>query len=621
VTAAFALVPATLFVALLFLRGRISQSYTEALVWVFVASFVGVTVTTELLSVMGWLNPSSLTLVWLVALVVLLLLMVGLRVKPVRPQIKANQWGALVVVAVFFGIELFNALAARPTGADGSTYRLPRVMQWLQNDRVEVFPTIVERQVYIPPAADFWFLHTLGISRNDLWVNFPQLFAGLVVVFSAAAIGGWLARSNKAWSLAAIFAVTTPILLSQMISVQSDLLSAALVLSALFVATVGAEARPLLSTAALAAISSIAIGAKVTGFVLIIPILIYFLWIQRARFRSVLVTLIAFGSATALVTVVPHLIRLSKVYGSPFMQTDNYFNIPPSLVAAFLNIPRVVVSLGSLPSQWFSSQGSRVFNSMSDAILGQGSEAIGVWGETTFQVAPWFTEDYVSAPVQIFLTLIFVTLVIVRREKVFLWLALLVVAQVALLGAMVLWQPWINRFSFPIAIIGSLGAAGYLAHRHWLIRGLLVILSIAVAVPLLLYPKGREWLPSPGFPALGLSTFDARITPWERAYFAPGSSEALAVERVAEIEPNLVRLYLPGFGKDGEGSVEYPWWPALREYLPDVRIEHARSIPPMPPVPKPTEKYVTICVEVCPVAPGETAEQIGDLTVVSGEVD
>jgi hypothetical protein len=102
-----------------------------------------------------------------------------------------------------------------------------------------------------------------------------------------------------------------------------------------------------------------------------------------------------------------------------------------------------------------------------------------------------------------------------------------------------------------------------------------------------------------------LSSFPARVEIGDRAYFQPDSREYSTAELVADQNPDVVRLYLPGYGKDGIGSSEYPWWLELRNRLPQVRLEHARSIPPMPDVAAPESNTVVICVEACPEVPGE----------------
>lgn len=617
-TPVFLLVPATALAGLILLRSKLVSSYTQALIWTFVISMIAVASATELLSVFGALNETAIAGLWLLAFLLLLGSIVALKAWPPKPTISRSQLPALVVITAFFAAETVIALAASPTGADGATYRLPRVMQWLQNQDLAAFPTIVERQIYIPPVADFLVLHSVAITGTDVWVNAPQLFAGVVLVFAAAAIGRWLTGSLQAWSLAAVFAVTTPVVLSQMVAVQSDLISAALVLSALFVSTVGAGRNLAVNAALLAAISAVAIGAKVTGFVLIVPIICYFFWRHRLHLTSTIRAFVLSGLAISLITVIPHLVRLNDVYGSPLKQADSVFNSTFSFAAAFLNIPRVVISLGSVPVTWVNSQATSLMNFLFDSLAGPDSQTIGVFGSTTFRVEPWFTEDYVSAPLQIALTVGFLLIVAFGRIRKLSWLALVIVGQIVLLGGTLLWQPWINRFSFPIAIVGSIGAAALLASKGRILRGSMMALSVLIALPLLLYPKGREWLASPGFEALGLSRFEPRIKPGERRYFDAASSEIAVIDRIEQLRPRSVRLYLPGYGKDGEGSVEYPWWPAIRERLPEIRIEHARSIPPLPPVQEPKGDYVTICLESCPIAPSEVGEQFGNLTLVIG---
>jgi hypothetical protein len=538
------------------------------------------------------------------------------RHRLIWPVIGRERVLGAVTAAVFFGVSGFIALAFLPTGADGATYRLPRVMQWLQNQDLGAFPTIVERQIYVPPAADFWLVHLIGVSGSDVWVNFSQFFAALVVVIAAGALAVDYSSKPQAWNFAVILTVTTPILLSQLVSVQTDLISAALVISGLYVATVTAKNRLRLAGVALGLISALAVGAKATGALLLLPVIAYFIWAHRKEFRQVLPDFLLAGLGGLLVAVLPHLLRLQGVYGAWVPKSENYFNLPFSFEVAVLNVPRNFISLFAPPLQSFNEVTSKGLNDFFALFFGPGVDELGVWADSTFALNPWFSEDYVSALLQALLTLVFVVLALVNRAHKLGWLAAIVIAQVVVVGVTLLWQPWINRFIFVIAIIGSVGFAAYLGSRVRWLQIFASALAILIALPLLIYPKGREWFPSPGFSVLGLSSFPARVEIGARAYFQPDSREYLTAELVADQNPDVVLLYLPGYGKDGIGSSEYPWWLELRNRLPQVRLEHARSIPPMPDVAAPERNTVVICVEACPEVPGERLANFEGVEVV-----
>jgi len=534
----------------------------------------------------------------------------------IRPHIGRERFVGAVAASLIFIISAFIALAFAPSGADGATYRLPRVMQWLQNQDLSAFSTIVERQIYIPPAADYWLAHVIGVSNSDIWVNAPQFLAGFVVVIAAGALAFNLSGSNQAWNLSVILSVTTPVLLSQLVSVQSDLISAALVISGLYVVVVTAKEHLRLAAVTLGVICALAAGAKATGALLLIPIVVYFIWANSGELRRALPPLVLAGLGGFALAIAPHLSRLQSVYGVWIPKSENYLNAPFSLEVAFLNVPRNFISLFSLPLQGLNKTISDWINEFSGAIFGSDAAQTGVWGDSLFALNPWFSEDYVSAPLQALLALVFVVLALVNRARGLGWLALVVVAQILIVGVLLLWQPWINRFTFVIAIVGCVGLAAYVGERVKWLRVSLATLAVLIAIPLLVYPKGREWLPSPGLPELGLSSFPAGVEIGKRNYFIAESTEFRVAEFVAQQNPAAVRLYLPGYGKDGIGSAEYPWWAELRNRLPQVRIEHARSIPPMTPLATPVIDTLVICVEVCPEVQGERLANFDGVEVV-----
>jgi hypothetical protein len=616
VVASFALIAFSLAALVVLARALVASSYAEALVLSFVAAFTFVVVSVEVLAAFHSISTGALAWLWVLVALAAAAALLRFRPKLIRPHIGRERLVGAVTASLIFIISGFIALAFAPSGADGATYRLPRVMQWLQNQDLSAFPTIVERQIYIPPAADYWLAHVIGVSNSDIWVNAPQFLAGFVVVIAAGALAFNLSGSNQAWNLSVILSVTTPVLLSQLVSVQSDLISAALVISGLYVVVVTATEHLRLAAVTLGVICALAAGAKATGALLLIPIVVYFIWANRGELRRVLPPLGLAALGGFALAIAPHLSRLQSVYGVWIPKSENYLNAPFSLEVAVLNVPRNFVSLFSPPLQGLNKTISDWINEFSGAIFGSDAAQTGVWGDSLFALNPWFSEDYVSAPLHALLALVFVVLALVNRARGLGWLALVVVAQILVVGVSLLWQPWINRFTFIIAIAGCVGFAAYIGERVKWLRVSLASLAVVIALPLLVYPKGREWLPSPGLPVLGLSSFPARVEIGNRNYFTAESTEIRVAEFVAQQNPGAVRLYLPGYGKDGIGSAEYPWWAELRNRLPQVRIEHARSIPPMTPTTTPVIDTLVICVEACPNVQGERLANFDGVEVV-----
>ena len=99
-----------------------------------------------------------------------------------------------ITVAVVVAAELVVAVLAEPNNFDSHTYHLPRIEHWLAQGSVEFFPTVIHRQVTLPPGAEYLLTHLRLLAGTDAAYNLLQWCAGVgclvVVTRIAAQFGG-----------------------------------------------------------------------------------------------------------------------------------------------------------------------------------------------------------------------------------------------------------------------------------------------------------------------------------------------------------------------------------------------------------------------------------------------
>jgi 4-amino-4-deoxy-L-arabinose transferase-like glycosyltransferase len=186
-----------------------------------------ITLSTELLGAIHALSDIAIRFFWLAMLAVNLILVYRFRRKiTFRPFSLKNrgrfEWAILFVISAYFLITLFIALVAPPNTNDSLQYHMSRVMHWIVNRSVEFYATPIDRQLWMPPFAEYSILHLFLLAGNDRFVNLVQWFsmAGSAIVVTL--IAGQIGVKPKGQWFAALFAVTIPMGILQSTSTQTD---------------------------------------------------------------------------------------------------------------------------------------------------------------------------------------------------------------------------------------------------------------------------------------------------------------------------------------------------------------------------------------------------------------
>lgn len=131
--------------------------------------------------------------------------------------------GGIILV---LGTTLATALIAPPNNWDSMTYHMPRVMHWLQNQRVAPYPTSILRQISFPPGNAALISHLQLLSGGDYFANLVQWLAfvgGLVMMTRLTQ--HLMPPPYHPWLGSALY-LSIPMGLMQATTTQNDLLTA-----------------------------------------------------------------------------------------------------------------------------------------------------------------------------------------------------------------------------------------------------------------------------------------------------------------------------------------------------------------------------------------------------------
>jgi hypothetical protein len=310
------------------------------------------TLGTESLSLVRWITPLGLSLMWLAPSAAAIGLLVHrmrggeeLRWPPVRLPRDWADWvlvGVLVLVAVLTGVVGFLA----PQSIwDSLTYHMARVAHWAQNESLAHYATGIPRQNFMSPGAELSFLHAYVLAGGDRLANLVQWAAMLASLVSVAVVSRQLGLGRTGQLFAGVLVATLPMGISQASSTMTDYVVA------LWLICVASETLRLAAgeTAGRSPIyvglaAGLAVLTKPTAFAFLLPFAVWVgvMLLRRAGVRRTVLT--TAGVALILLVVnAGYIGRNLLTYGSPLgdpRKVAGHSNAAFSLGVVFSNTVR-----------------------------------------------------------------------------------------------------------------------------------------------------------------------------------------------------------------------------------------------------------------------------------------
>jgi 4-amino-4-deoxy-L-arabinose transferase-like glycosyltransferase len=493
----------------------------------------------------------------------------GPRVAP-RPRVHPLD-AAIVAIGL---VTLAVALVAAPNTWDSMTYHLPRVAHWAANGSVAHYATWIDRQLWQPPFAEYLVLLGYVAVGGDRLANLPAWLAAAGTVVAASETARLLGRSAAARRLAAFVAATTPGLILEATSTQTDVVAALWIAIVAYLALAECLAPTWTWTAFawLGAALGLAIGTKGMALPFGLP------WIAVAlapawRARRVDVALTGMGVVLAAVLAIG---------AGPWLRNLLVFNGPlgPSTVQALLRPTAVdpATVIGNLVANvtihagtpWSAANAALAAAVTSlHAMLGLDvAAAYPFFGG--YRVDPWNTHENVAGnPVHLVVAAAGAGLAVAtwrRRRPGERTYVLALALSVVLLGATVRWQPFNARLHLPLFVLLAPGIAITMRRFGRAASRVVALVLVVVALPPLLASATRPVLTS-SLAMPGVRSVFA--TPRREQYFASRRDVLAVYDRLALAARTLgCRDFVLSTGYDGW---EYP----LGIVLGVPRLPHA----------------------------------------------
>ena len=121
-----------------------------------------------------------------------------------------------------------------PCTADSMSYHLTRIVHWIQNGNVGMYPTNYPRQLYYQPFAEYLMLPWQLLTGTDFFDNTVQVVALVIMLLLLSLLVRFFGGDALCQCWAATLALSSPIVIFEASTTQTDIILTALYFSFLY---------------------------------------------------------------------------------------------------------------------------------------------------------------------------------------------------------------------------------------------------------------------------------------------------------------------------------------------------------------------------------------------------
>jgi hypothetical protein len=397
------------------------------------------------------------------------------RESNAKPLAKID-WLLLSGMGLIVGLVGITAILSAPNTWDAMAYHMSRVVQWMTNRDVNLYPTFYSAQLFLSPWAEYAILHLDVLFGGDRLVNLVEFASMAGTLVGVSVIAERLGASKRGQLLAALACATLPEGVLEASGAMNTYVGAFWIVVTVYYLLRWNERQSLNMGLAIGAAMGLAILTKGTAYLFLPCVILACWWMGPNAARK---KLLAYAPVILLVVLVlngPLYVRNYRLSGSPLGFSSPLGNDPERQYANAHVSPAVTFSsMVKNLSLHVSTPSDAVNGRIHSAILG------------TFQVLGIDPDDKASTyrggfhlnristhearasnPFQLALICIAGLLILGRkfgnRNLRFYFFSL--VTSFALFCALIRWQPWNSRYHLPLFALG-LALVGVVIERAW----------------------------------------------------------------------------------------------------------------------------------------------------------
>jgi hypothetical protein len=266
------------FLSFIFLTTGFRQrnnGWRDSLLFATIPWALFVAFATEGLSVFYWITRPGIIIAWLCFTGVCLYWMTRARRDKRRSEsdnqespatLELSEKIGLCGIITIVALTGLTALVSAPNNWDAMEYHMPRLVEWISNQSVRLYPTIDRQQLSMPPFSEYTMLHLDLLYGSDRLVNLVQWFASVGCIVGVSLITKLLGGNRRAQIFAAALAATVPAGILGASNVKNDYVLSFWIVLAVYLLLRWRTHQTWPDTLAIAASLSLAIFTKGTAY-------------------------------------------------------------------------------------------------------------------------------------------------------------------------------------------------------------------------------------------------------------------------------------------------------------------------------------------------------------------
>jgi len=184
-----------------------------------------IVVFTEVFSFFKVINSFSISIFWLSIIFLFLFLNLIKRKNFKNFLIKRRcyllKFETIFILLIFF-LTFLNSLFYPPNTLDAMSYHMTRVLHWIQNSNINLYPTNDFRELVMGPFPEFLILHLYLIANGDYFSNLVQWYSMVISCLTVSLIAKEFGCDYKYQIFSMLFCATIPMGIMQSTSAQTD---------------------------------------------------------------------------------------------------------------------------------------------------------------------------------------------------------------------------------------------------------------------------------------------------------------------------------------------------------------------------------------------------------------